>query len=79
MPFQRGYVLGGSSSVSMYSSTLKKNHTHGFSDFMAFTRGSSDDYDRYARVTNDPGWSWQKIQKYIRMVRDFQYPDTRRN
>jgi choline dehydrogenase-like flavoprotein len=41
------------------------------SDSMAYTRGSSDDYDRFARVSGDPGWSWENVQKYIRMVRDF--------
>ncbi|RDB17146.1 Pyranose dehydrogenase 3 [Hypsizygus marmoreus] len=49
-PFQRGYVLGGSSSVNT----------------MTYTRGSSDDYDRYARVTGDSGWSWKNVQKYLR-------------
>lgn len=36
---------------------------------MFYTRGSSDDYDRFARVTGDPGWSWDNIQPYIRKVR----------
>jgi choline dehydrogenase-like flavoprotein len=43
-------------------------------DSMIYSRGSSSDYDRYARVTNDPGWSWQNIQKYIKMVRDLASP-----
>lgn len=58
VPFQRGYVLGGSSSVN----------------FLAYTRGSSEDYDRYAKVTGDSGWSWQNIQKYIRMQERFTPP-----
>lgn len=37
-------------------------------DFMAYTRGSSDDYDRYAKVTNDAGWSWNNVQKYFKRV-----------
>jgi hypothetical protein len=30
-----------------------------------------NDYNRYPRVTNDPGWSWQNILKYIRMVHHY--------
>jgi len=33
---------------------------------MWYTRGSRDDFDRYADVTGDPGWSWTAIQKYFR-------------
>lgn len=45
----RGYVLGGSTS------------TNG----MIFTRGSSDDYDRWANLTGDMGWSWDNILPYF--------------
>lgn len=38
-------------------------------DAMFYTRGSSDDYDRFAQVTGDPGWSWDGLQPYIRKVR----------
>jgi choline dehydrogenase-like flavoprotein len=37
-------------------------------DFMGYTRGTSDDYDRYARMVNDPGWSWDRLQPYFRKV-----------
>lgn len=57
-PFQRGYVLGGSSSLNT----------------MAYTRGSSDDYDRYAEITGDPGWSWKNIRKYIRRFERWTQP-----
>ena len=40
---------------------------------MAYTRGSSDDYDRYARVTDDSGWSWSNLQHYIRKVSTIKY------
>ncbi|KAK7055880.1 mitochondrial choline dehydrogenase [Favolaschia claudopus] len=48
--FARGHMLGGSTSVN----------------YMAYTRGSSEDWDRYARLTGDEGWSWRTIQKYLR-------------
>ncbi|KAL0064102.1 hypothetical protein AAF712_008962 [Marasmius tenuissimus] len=49
-PYNRGFVLGGSSTIN----------------WMAYTRGSSDDWDRYAAVTGDEGWSWENMQLYIR-------------
>ncbi|KAK0473368.1 aryl-alcohol oxidase precursor [Armillaria novae-zelandiae] len=48
--YPRGRILGGCSSMNG----------------MAYLRGSSEDYDRYADVTQDPGWSWNEIQPYIR-------------
>lgn len=32
------------------------------------SRGSADDYDRFAAVTEDEGWSWDNLQPYIAMV-----------
>ncbi|KAF8146224.1 hypothetical protein K438DRAFT_1509202, partial [Mycena galopus ATCC 62051] len=29
-------------------------------------RGSSDDWDQYANVTGDIGWSWDSVQQYFR-------------
>ncbi|KAG2004437.1 aryl-alcohol oxidase [Coprinopsis cinerea AmutBmut pab1-1] len=45
----RGRILGGCSSHNG----------------MFYTRGSSSDYDRWATVTGDPGWSWKKLFPYI--------------
>ncbi|KAL4256510.1 GMC oxidoreductase family protein [Pleurotus pulmonarius] len=50
IPFPRGFILGGSSSING----------------MFYTRGSSDDFDRYAEVTGDPGWTWNNVQTYFR-------------
>ncbi|KAJ7606755.1 aryl-alcohol oxidase precursor [Mycena polygramma] len=50
--YPRGHMLGGSTSVN----------------YMAYTRGSSEEWDRYAILSGDPGWSWSNIQKYIRMA-----------
>ena len=38
-------------------------------DFMAYCRGSKDDWDRFARVTGDQGWSWSSILPYAKKVR----------
>ncbi|KAG6911011.1 hypothetical protein DXG01_005426 [Tephrocybe rancida] len=32
---------------------------------MFYTRGSSSDFDRFANVTGDSGWSWDQVQPYI--------------
>lgn len=32
---------------------------------MFYTRGSKDDYDRWAKVTGDPGWSWNSLLPYF--------------
>ncbi|KAF7343529.1 Aryl-alcohol oxidase [Mycena sanguinolenta] len=47
--YPRGFVLGGSSSVN----------------YMVYTRGARDDFDRFARVTGDQGWSWDSLIPYI--------------
>ncbi|KAJ7242995.1 aryl-alcohol oxidase [Mycena rebaudengoi] len=49
LAYPRGHILGGSSSVNS----------------MWYTRGSSDDFDRYANVTGDPGWRWEAMQPYF--------------
>ncbi|KDR73180.1 hypothetical protein GALMADRAFT_125264 [Galerina marginata CBS 339.88] len=48
--YPRGHILGGTSSIN----------------FMAYLRGSSSDWNRYAALTGDKGWSWNAIQPYIR-------------
>jgi choline dehydrogenase-like flavoprotein len=48
IPFTRGHVLGGSSSVN----------------YMAYNRASNDTYDRWAEITGDDAWSWEKLEPY---------------
>ncbi|KAK0493179.1 aryl-alcohol oxidase precursor [Armillaria luteobubalina] len=62
-PFPRGFGLGGTSAIN----------------FMAYTRGSSEDYDRYARVSGDLGWGWDQMQQYIRKNERFVAPADRHN
>ncbi|VDC04862.1 unnamed protein product [Peniophora sp. CBMAI 1063] len=58
LAYQRGRVLGGSSSIN----------------FMFFTRGSRDDYDRFADFTGDDGWSWDALFPYMLKAEDFVEP-----
>ncbi|KAJ3513761.1 hypothetical protein NLJ89_g2770 [Agrocybe chaxingu] len=50
IPYMRGRVLGGSSSVN----------------YLVYTRGTSEDYDRYASLSGDPGWGWNALQHYFK-------------
>ena len=38
-------------------------------DYMVYTRGSKDDYDRWARTVGDEGWSWDALFPYMLKVR----------
>ncbi|KAJ6475754.1 pyranose dehydrogenase [Mycena vitilis] len=49
IPYQRGRILGGCSSHNG----------------MAYTRGSADDFNRYAEITGDLGWSWNQVLPYF--------------
>ncbi|EDR12634.1 uncharacterized protein LACBIDRAFT_311240 [Laccaria bicolor S238N-H82] len=55
LPYPRGRLLGGCTSVN----------------YMAHMYGSSEDYDRIAAVTGDPGWKWENVKKNIGRVRRF--------
>ncbi|TBU39603.1 FAD/NAD(P)-binding domain-containing protein [Dichomitus squalens] len=48
LQYPRGRVLGGSSGIN----------------FMVYTRGPQDDFDRYTSVSGDDGWSWNSILPY---------------
>ncbi|THH10137.1 hypothetical protein EW146_g8464 [Bondarzewia mesenterica] len=50
--YPRGRLLGGSSSIN----------------WMVWTRGSIDDYNRYAKVSGDPGWSWNALTPYMKKL-----------
>jgi len=49
IPYLRGHVLGGTTSVN----------------YMIHNTGPADDWEYYAKVTGDPGWSWKSMQKYF--------------
>ncbi|KAJ7743698.1 pyranose dehydrogenase [Mycena maculata] len=49
IPYARAHVLGGCTAHNG----------------MVYTRGSAEDFDRYAAVTGDPGWSWDNLLPYF--------------
>ena len=42
--------------------------THLSSDYMIYTRGSKDDFDRLATTTGDNNWGWSSMNSYFRKV-----------
>lgn len=36
---------------------------------MIYSRGPSDEYDRLATVSGDPGWTWDNLEPYRLKVR----------
>ncbi|KAI0770378.1 alcohol oxidase [Fomes fomentarius] len=50
--YPRGFVLGGSTA----------------SNQMVFSRGTIDDYARYANISGDDGWTWEELQPFIRKI-----------
>ncbi|KAK0499124.1 aryl-alcohol oxidase precursor [Armillaria luteobubalina] len=63
VPLPRGFGLGGSSAVNA----------------MFYTRGSSQDYDRYAEISGDSGWGWNALQHYFRKNEHFVAPADHHN
>ncbi|KAJ7579809.1 alcohol oxidase [Mycena floridula] len=61
--YNRGFILGGSNSVNG----------------MSYTRGSSEEFDRYAALAQDDGWSWDSLQPYIHKNEHFTFPENNRN
>ena len=53
--YPRGKVLGGSSSING----------------MIYMRGQSGDYDRWAEVTGDSSWGWEKVLPLFRQSEDY--------
>ncbi|KAF8058788.1 aryl-alcohol oxidase [Lyophyllum atratum] len=63
IPYPRGHILGGSSSTN----------------WLVYTRGSSEDFDRYAKVTGDQGWSWNGILPYFKRSEKWTAPADNHN
>ncbi|MGF6780497.1 choline dehydrogenase [Paraburkholderia sp. GAS334] len=55
LSYPRGRVLGGSSSING----------------MIYMRGQREDYDDWARVTNDPSWAWQNVLPVFKRSEDY--------
>ncbi|KAI0684565.1 alcohol oxidase [Cytidiella melzeri] len=63
LPYTRGRVLGGSTAIN----------------FMSYSRGSKDDWNRWANVTDDQSWSWNSILPYAKKIEQLTVPIDGRN
>ncbi|KAI0765174.1 aryl-alcohol oxidase-like protein [Fomes fomentarius] len=61
--YPRGHVLGGSSSTN----------------YMFYTRGSADEFNKLARVSGDHEWSWVHMLRYIKKSEKLSPPADRHN
>ncbi|KAJ7908757.1 alcohol oxidase [Mycena leptocephala] len=62
--YNRGFVLG--------AAVLSVN-------YMVYTRGSKEDFDRWAKVTGDDGWSWDNLVPYMKKNERFSSPSDHHN
>lgn len=68
LTYPRGRLLGGSTSISEFRFVLTPLRWLIILDFMTYTRGANEDYDRWANITHDKGWAWDNLDKYYRRV-----------
>ncbi|TFK37749.1 aryl-alcohol oxidase-like protein [Crucibulum laeve] len=61
--YARGFVMGGSSSTN----------------YLIWTRGSSDDFNRFAKVAGDNSYSWNSILPYFKKSERHVIPSDGRN
>lgn len=40
-------------------------------DFLIWTRGSEDDYDRWANITGDNGWAFSNMMNYFKQASQY--------
>ncbi|KAJ8695628.1 hypothetical protein PTI98_008210 [Pleurotus ostreatus] len=65
--YNRGHILGGSSSISGFElAVLLAMLNSTLLDGMVYTRGSAEDYDLIANISGDEGWSWDRLQHYVK-------------
>jgi choline dehydrogenase-like flavoprotein len=44
-----------------------------------YTRGAAEDYDEFAKITGDQGWSWKRLQPYFRKNEKWTPPADKHN
>ena len=70
LSYDRGKVLGGCSSISEFDGILRLVVVLTcVLDFMTYTRGSNDEFDRWAALTGDQSWAWKNLFPYYFKVR----------
>ncbi|KAJ7625892.1 hypothetical protein FB45DRAFT_1060499 [Roridomyces roridus] len=62
-PFSRAFMLGGCSAHNG----------------LAYTRGADSDWDRYATISGDSGWSWNSVLPYFKKAEQWTAPSDNHN
>jgi hypothetical protein len=57
--------------VSLMRTLLVNKHANQRKDYNFFQTGSRDDFDYYARITGDKGWSWDATAKFRDAIQRF--------
>ena len=68
-----GRLLGGSSSAIEFGGIQRLSAFIEYisADYMIHQYGSDEDWDRYAKLTGDPGWAWNNVKNYVKKVLHF--------
>ena len=75
IPYARGHMLGGSSSISeQHCRHTHLQRTDNGVDALVYQRGSLDDWNRFASFTGDSGFSWDNMQQYFINNEHFNQP-----
>ncbi|KAH6912186.1 pyranose dehydrogenase [Coprinopsis sp. MPI-PUGE-AT-0042] len=89
VPFLARDLVRGNSAWDWNSTTIRQSGLNGRSIFylrgfalggctshngMVWLRGSQDDYDRWAKVSGDQGWSWNGLLPYMKKVERWTSP-----
>lgn len=71
LTYKRGCVLGGSSSISGFSSLVYRFMIlmERLADAMIYSRGAASDYDSWVTATENSSWSWAALEPYFARVR----------
>lgn len=63
------FLVGQHASVSAYLlCILMVDGKWNDVDFMAYSRGSRDDFNRWAKTTSDERWSWESLFPFMLKV-----------
>ena len=55
--------------VQLHLRTRSTTYADTTLDYLAYTRGSNDQYDQWATLTGDKGWAWKNLEPYYMKVR----------
>ncbi|KAJ6590381.1 aryl-alcohol oxidase [Mycena sp. CBHHK59/15] len=79
VPFLVGGLLASNNIYSWTHCRCRSTEVLIRTDGMVYTRGAADDFNRYANLTGDEGWSWDRIFPYFLKNEKWSPPADRHN